>query len=103
MSFLNRWYQRITKFRWGYWYRGACIAIPYWKSYTDEDGGFERWEDIYIKIYRLSYKPLEPSMYYERYYGRLRLVLRLLFRVYISCGFDYYDVIITPYGTKKTN
>ena len=42
MKFLNRWYQRITKFRWGYWYRGAYISIPYWKSYTDEDGVFER-------------------------------------------------------------
>lgn len=85
--------------------RGACIVIPYWKSYTDEDedGVFERWEDIYIKIYRVSYKPPEPSMYFWRYDGRLRLVLRLLFGLYISCGFDYYDFIITPYGTKKTN
>lgn len=105
MNLFNLWYQRITKFRWGYWRSGACIVIPYWKSYTDEDedGVFERWEDIYVKLYRVSHEPLEPRIYFWRYDGRLRLVLRLPFRIYISCGFDYYDFIITPYGTKKTN
>ena len=92
----GRWFYRLVGLIPFSWDSGPCLALPYWRSYTDrdEDGNMERWETVYAMFRRTNYRPNEPRVYFWRYDGRKRLVVNLPLRFFFCAGFDYTDILL---------
>jgi hypothetical protein len=90
------WLHRLVGLSPFSWYKGPAVALPYWRSYTDqdEDGTMERWETVYVMFRRTSYRPNEPRAYFWRYDGRKRLVVNLPLHFFFCAGFDYTDILL---------